>query len=209
MKAPAAQLARPADPGRLAMWIFIATEVLFFGGLFVAYMHGRMHWPQGFASASRHTDVLLGTLNTAVLLGSSALVAMAADCAGSTGEVTHRRATVCLMLATAGLGIVFLAIKGLEYGKEWREGLFPGPGFRGDGEQGEQLFFALYFVMTAVHALHLVIGIGIVLVLAQGRWRGRAWASAARIDIAALYWHFVDIVWVFLYPLLYLVSRNR
>ncbi len=205
--AVASPVTEPADEpeiGKLGMWVFLASEVLFFGGLFVAYLYGRTHWPQGFALASRRTDVVLGTLNTALLLTSSAIVALAVACAE---DERQRRWTAHLLLLTAALGLAFLAIKGVEWHAEWREHLVPGPAFALDAA-GTQQFFALYFVMTGLHGVHMVVGVGVLLVLARGRSRGRAWAGARQVEVAALYWHFVDVVWIFLYPLLYLVERH-
>src|SRR5438552_3087742 len=141
MTAHASSAAPVPDAGRLAMWILIATEIVFFGGLFAAYLYGRTHWAQGFGIASQRTDVLLGTANTAVLLTSSALVAIAVDCAES---ARHRRWSSWLLLATVALGMAFLAIKGVEYRTEWHEGLFPGPGFTLRAVPGAELFFSLY-----------------------------------------------------------------
>ena len=203
----AATLPEPAaEPGtgRLGMWVFLASEVLFFGGLFVAYLYGRTHWPQGWAAASRHTDVVLGTVNTALLLTSSAAIALAVAC---DEDARRRRWTSRLLAATAALGVAFLAIKGVEWHAEWREHLFPGPSFA-LATPGAQEFFALYFVMTGLHAVHMVAGIATLAILAAGRARVRAWANADHVEIAALYWHFVDLVWIFLYPLLYLVERH-
>jgi cytochrome c oxidase subunit III len=192
------------DTGKLGMWVFLASEVLFFGGLFVAYLYGRTHWPQGWAQASRHTDVVLGTINTALLLSSSAAVALAVACEE---DARQRRWTARLLALTAALGTAFLVVKGFEYHAEWREHLFPGPSFALD-TPGAQEFFALYFVMTVLHGVHMIVGIAALAVLARGRSQGRDWARATHIEIAALYWHFVDLVWIFLYPLLYLVSRH-
>jgi len=192
------------DTGKLGMWVFLASEVLFFGGLFVAYLYGRTHWPQGWAAASRHTDVALGTINTALLLTSSAAAALAVACEE---DARQRRWTARLLALTALLGTAFLVLKGLEYHAEWREHLFPGPSFALD-VPGAQQFFALYFVMTGLHGVHMIIGIAVLAILARGRSQGRSWARARHIEIAALYWHFVDLVWIFLYPLLYLVSRH-
>ena len=191
--------------GQLGMWIFLGTELLFFGGLLVAYLFGRVHWPQGFGAASRHTDVVLGTINTGVLLTSSAVVAFGLAC---TEHLAHRRWTGRLLWLTAALGMVFLAIKGIEYRKEWHEHLFPGRAFALADVGGAELFFWLYFVMTGLHALHLVIGISGVAALAWGAGRGRPWAAARHVEAMALYWHFVDVVWIFLYPLIYLVERH-
>jgi cytochrome c oxidase subunit 3 len=193
------------DTGKLGMWIFLASEVLFFGGLFVAYLYGRSHWPAGFALASRHTDVFLGTLNTGVLLTSSALVALAVACEEHPGA---RRWTANLLWATAVLGLAFLVIKGLEYHQEWREHLWPTADFALARTAGAEEFFALYFVATGLHAVHLGIGVVLLAVFARARRLRRDWADAHHIEIVALYWHFVDIVWIFLYPLIYLVSRH-
>ncbi|VTU21670.1 Cytochrome c oxidase subunit 3 [Variovorax sp. PBL-H6] len=198
------EAAPPREIGVLGMWVFLATELLFFGVLFVAYLYGRTHWPQGFGAASRHTDVLLGTLNTGLLLTSSAAVALAVACADNQA---HRRLTARLLWATAGLGAAFLLIKGIEYRHEGQEGLFPGARFHLQ-VAGAQLFFMLYFLTTGLHAVHLVIGIAGIAALAWGSARGRPWAAARHVDAMALYWHFVDVVWIFLYPILYLVERH-
>ena len=191
--------------GAFGMWVFLASEVLFFGGLFVAYLYGRTHWPEGWAAASRRTDVVLGTVNTAVLLTSSALVALAVAC----DEHPRRRRLVArLLAATAALGLAFLVVKGVEWHAEWREGLVPGPAFALAAVPGAQEFFALYFVMTGLHAVHMAVGVAVLAALARGRAHGRAWASVPHAEVAALYWHFVDVVWIFLYPLLYLVERH-
>jgi cytochrome c oxidase subunit 3 len=192
------------ETGKLGMWVFLASEVLFFGGLFVAYLYGRTHFPAGWAEGSRHTDVLLGTVNTALLLTSSAAVALAVACEEDEGA---RRWTARLLALTAALGVVFLMLKGLEWHDEWRERLVPGPDFDLHAA-GAQQFFALYFLMTGLHGVHMIVGIGALVILARGRSRGRPWAGARELEVAALYWHFVDIVWIFLYPLLYLVGRH-
>lgn len=193
-----------ADTARLGMWVFLASEVLFFGGLFVAYAYGRSHWPEGFAAAGRETHVVLGTVNTALLLTSSAFVALAVHADESGG----RRARIPALLAlAAALGVAFMAIKGIEYRSEWLEQLVPGARFRLNGTPGAELFFVLYFLTTGLHALHLTIGIALLGVFAWGRRRARPWALPRRVEVAGLYWHFVDIVWIVLYPLLYLVGR--
>jgi cytochrome c oxidase subunit 3 len=194
----------PHDTAQLGMWVFLASEVLFFGGLFLAYLHGRSHWPSGFAAASRHTDVLLGSVNTALLLSSSALVALAVACHA---HAPRRGRVPWLLGAAAALGLAFLAIKGVEYRHEWQQGLFPGPGFALAHEPGAALFFLLYFVTTGLHALHLAIGIAVLGSFAWGTARLAPWTPQRRVEAAGLYWHFVDVVWIFLYPLLYLVGR--
>ena len=193
------------ETARLGMWVFLASEVLFFGGLFMAYAYGRSHWPDGFAAASRETHVVLGTLNTALLLTSSALVALAVT-ADERGE---RRSWIPWLFAgAAALGVAFLAIKGVEYRKEWLEQLVSGERFRLREVPGAQLFFVLYFLTTGLHALHLTVGIALLAVFAWGRRRARPWALPRHIEVAGLYWHFVDVVWIFLYPLLYLAGRT-
>jgi len=194
----------PPEIGKLGMWVFLGTEVLFFGGLMLSYLYGRTHWPGGFAAAGRHTHVWIGTINTAVLLTSSALIALA----GATSEcMPMRRWTPRLLWLTALFGLGFLVLKGIEYDKEVHEQLFPQAGFA-LSETGAELFFWLYWLMTAIHALHLAIGVGAVSLFAWATGRQRRWADSHRIEVLALYWHFVDVVWIFLYPLLYLIDRH-
>ncbi|WP_423198528.1 cytochrome c oxidase subunit 3 [Cupriavidus sp. H19C3] len=194
----------------LGMWVFLGTEAMFFGPLFLGYGYGRLLHPDGFAAAARHTDLLLGTCNTAVLLTSSLLMAVAGLARGS----GMARLTARLLWAVATLGMLFLIVKGVEYRHEWQAHLFPaaGAGFEfADAryERAARLFFVLYFCMTALHALHMIIGIAMVTWLALALTRGAARrASHARVEITALYWHFVDIVWLFLYALLYLYGRS-
>ena len=195
----------PPEVSRLGMWVFLASEVLFFGGLFMAYLYGRTHWPQAFAEAGRHTHVVIGTVNTAILLTSSAVIAAAVACAQH-GPKRHWAGRLLWM--TALLGLAFLVLKGIEYHKEWDEHLFPGHGFALAATPGAQLFFWLYFVITGMHTVHLIIGVAVVSVFAWGASRSRPWAAGRHIDLVALYWHFVDIVWIFLYPLIYLVLRH-
>ncbi|GIV79315.1 MAG: cytochrome c oxidase subunit III [Litorilinea sp.] len=189
----------------LGMWTFLATEVLFFGGLIVAFLVYRAAYTPVFREASTHLNVLLGTVNTAVLLTSSLTMALAVDAAAR----RQRQRLVWLLLATAGLGLVFLGIKAVEYSLEFREHLFPGPGFVWEGDQGNvaQLFFVLYFVMTGLHALHLILGIGAVGVMSWLAHRGWYDESPTPVEVLGLYWHFIDIVWIFLFPLLYLLRH--
>jgi cytochrome c oxidase subunit 3 len=185
--------------GPMGMWVFIASEVLFFGGLLVAYTYGRSHFPDGFAAASHETHVVIGTVNTALLLTSSACVALAV--------ASTRRASL-LLAAACALGLAFLALKGIEYTKEWHEHLVPGASFRLRDTPGAQLFFVLYFLTTGLHAVHLTIGIAVLAAFAWGTHRGRTWARPPHVEVAGLYWHFVDVVWIFLYPLIYLGGRS-
>ena len=185
----------PGDVARLGMWVFLASEVLFFGALLLVYGVARMHAPQGFAAASARTDVWLGTLNTALLLTSSCAVAIAAEAAACGQEQDTRRG---LWIAVV-LGLCFLAIKGVEYHSDWTQGLVPGSGFALK-VAGAELFFAWYFFATMLHAVHLIIGIVLCASYALRR------ANGVRVHALGLYWHFVDVVWILLYPLIYLVS---
>lgn len=191
----------------LGMWIFLATETLFFGVLFFAYTIARIRFPDAFARASDRTDLLLGTLNTGVLLTSSLVMALAVQAARS----DRRRAAAVLLSATAVLGTVFLAVKGVEYRREYVEHLVPGINFAFASQyrDGAQIFFWLYFVMTGFHAIHLAIGVALLaLVSVRLYLRGFGAQTPLSVEVSGLYWHFVDIVWIFLFPCLYLVSRS-
>jgi cytochrome c oxidase subunit 3 len=191
------------------MWLFLASEVLFFGGVITTYFVYRLLQPDAFAQASRELDVGLGTLNTAVLLTSSLTMALAVRAAAA----GMARAARGWLGATIVLGSAFIVVKFLEYYHKYAEGHAPllGLPFHYDGPlaAGVQLFLGLYFGMTGLHALHMLIGLAILLVHAvrprpeapNPRW-------ALQIEIVGLYWHFVDIVWIFLFPLLYLVDRS-
>jgi cytochrome c oxidase subunit 3 len=196
------------EAATLGMWVFLATEVLFFGVLFFVYSLMRMRFSADFAAASRHTDVLLGTLNTAVLLSSSLTMALAVR----GRQLRLLRPTRGWLLTTAALGSLFLIVKGLEYYQDYTEHLVPTLSFDFDPAhaRGAEIFFSLYFVMTGIHALHLLIGIALVLLLARDLpgLLPHERPGDTTIEVGGLYWHFVDIVWIFLYPLLYLVSRS-
>jgi cytochrome c oxidase subunit 3 len=191
----------------LGMWVFLVTEVLFFGGLFTGYAVYRTNYPQAFAEASRLLDVRLGAINTAVLICSSLTMALAVHAA----QFGKRAKLVVYLLGTVLLGTVFLGIKAVEYSHKFHEHLVPGRDFtfKEPHAQQAQLFFSFYFAMTGMHALHMIIGIGILTVLIFLSWRGRFSPEYySPIDVTGLYWHFVDIVWIFLFPLLYLISRT-
>ena len=187
----------------LGMWVFLVTEMLLFGGLFLAYAVYRSLYPEAWAEGSHHSDLLLGTINTGILLISSLTVAMAVH--GS--EEASWRTVSILLSVTALLGAAFLGIKFYEYYVHYQSGIVPGIRFHQTGPHAAQvaLFFVFYFVMTGLHALHLIVGIGIMAVLA---WlvRTRRMRKHITIEMAGLYWHLIDIIWVFLYPLFYLVG---
>jgi cytochrome c oxidase subunit 3 len=202
------------DPGQqreaatLGMWVFLGTELLFFGGLFAAYMIYRVWYPETFGDASRTLDITLGSVNTLVLITSSLTMAFAVR-AASTGR---RRQLMVLIAVTMMLGLVFLGIKGVEYHQKFVEHHVPGLGFHFEGTAPERanLFFSLYFAMTGLHAAHMIIGLGLLTVMFVMAARGRfsvAWHTP--VELSGLYWHFVDIIWIFLFPLLYLVDRHR
>lgn len=190
----------------LGMWVFLATELMFFGPLFLGYAYGRWAFAASFAAASRHTDVVIGTVNTAVLLTSSLFMALSVRAA----HLDRQRATRAFLLITAALGAAFLALKGVEYHDEWREHLVPWVSFEFDPRErrGAALFYFLYFGMTGLHAVHLTVGIGVACTFALRLHARRAKRLSRQIEIGALYWHFVDGIWVFLYPILYLVERH-
>jgi len=195
------------EAAKLGMWIFLATEVLFFGGLFLGYTVYRYLYPETFAVASRHTEVILGGANTAILLFSSALMALAVRAA----ELGRRKHLIWLLLGTAVFGIIFMVIKGFEYHKDLVDHLVPGVGFRWHeaDPSAAEMFFWLYFAMTGLHAIHVTVGIFVMLTLLVLAWhRQFENGKYMPVEIAGLYWHFVDIVWVFLFPLLYLAGHR-
>ena len=190
----------------LGMWVFLTTETLFFGALFFGYAIARLHAPDAFAAASRHTNLVLGTANTAILLTSSLCMALAT----ASAESGERKRTAVLLLATAGLGLVFAGVKLTEYALDYHEHLVPLVNFTFDPRHasGALVFFGLYFATTGLHLTHLALGIGLVLFFAWRVLHARRRALTQKIHTVGLYWHFVDIVWIFLYPCLYLVSRT-
>ena len=200
-----ATLTQQAEASRLGMWTFLASEVMFFGGLFLGYTIYRHAYPHAFAVASRETDLLYGTLNTAILLTSSLTMALAVNSA----KIGLSKQTARFLYATIFLALGFLVVKGFEYSDDFHKHLFPGPNFADAGEPKTQLFFMFYWMMTALHGLHVIIGIGLLSVMAVRAARLRFSAEYHNpIEVVGLYWHFVDIVWIFLYPLLYLINRH-
>ncbi len=192
----------------LGIWIFLATEVLFFGGMFASYLVYRVLYGGAFAEASRAMNLTLGSVNTAVLLCSSLTMALAVHAT----QHDRRTRSIVFMSITMVLGLTFLGIKGVEYAQKFNEHLVPGVDFRFAGSQPDhvQLFFILYFLLTGFHALHLTIGVGVLAIIAVKASRHRfSSAYFTPVEVAGLYWHFVDIVWIFLYPLLYLIRVYR
>ena len=192
----------------LGMWVFLVTEIMFFGGLFMAYIVYRTWYPEAFAEGSRHLDITLGAVNTAILIASSLTMAMAVWA----GQQGSRKWQLIYLSLTLLFGFGFLGIKAVEYAEKFRDHLVPGPNFQWHGAANPanvQMFYSLYFALTGLHALHMVIGAGLIVVLmvmaARGRFT-REWSTP--IEVGGLYWHFVDIVWIFLFPLLYLIERH-
>jgi cytochrome c oxidase subunit 3 len=190
-----------------AMWAFLGSEAMLFGAIFLVFLIAHIDYGAGFAAASKHLSLPLGTLNTIVLITSSFTMALA-----HMFSLDRRwRATLWALLATSGLGLCFLVVKAIEYRDEIGEGLAPVLGlpfrYAGPDPAHAEFFFSLYFTMTSLHALHLIGGIVVIVALAAF-WRNATPASRAhRVQAIGLYWHFVDIVWVFMFPVLYLINR--
>lgn len=202
-----ATLEQQNDTRVFGMWIFLATELMLFGGMFTMYSVYRAMYPDAFAEGSRHLDLALGGINTAVLIVSSVCIAMAVhDARRGAG-----RARIFWWLGgAAALGTAFLVIKGIEYYLHYTRGEFPVLNWTLTGAQANQvqLFFWLYFALTGVHAIHLSIGIALVgVMMLRALWRHFTPTSYTPLELSGLYWHFVDIIWIFLLPLLYLVTQ--
>jgi len=216
------------EAGTLGMWIFLVTEIMFFGGMFLAYTLYRSFYPAAFASASNHLDITLGAVNTGVLILSSFTMALAVYFT----QIGKQRPQILCLVLTLVLGLTFLGIKAVEYHDKYEDRLIPGhliPGrsfgpevaHEGDHDPHKlhllpgatvrqvELFYWIYFAMTGMHALHMVIGAGLLTFLiiysAKGRYDPEYHSP---VEVIGLYWHFVDIVWIFLFPLLYLLGRH-
>ena len=221
----------------LGMWWFLGTEIMFFGGMFCGYLvYRRVYFPE-FAVASRSLDLVVGTLNTAVLICSSLTVAMSVRAA----QLGKRKLQVQLLLATMFFGLVFLSVKGYEWKNKYEEHHIPtfdynavsGEGDltkgqksllgldklandpvklqerRAEIQQRSKIFFSLYFALTGMHAIHMVVGVGLFAVITFMAWKGKFTPEYhTPLEIAGLYWHFVDVVWIYLFPLLYLIDRR-
>ena len=195
------------DAGTLAMWMFLATEVLFFGALLTGYTAYRSAYPAEFALASKHLNETVGAVNTAVLICSSLTMALAVHAA----RTSQRKLLGACLGLTLVLGATFLGVKAWEWYSEYRESLVPGIRFSAEpftsvSSSRVQMFFVFYFILTGLHGLHMIIGLGVLIVLLVRHRRYTA-EYFTPVEVAGLYWHFVDIVWIFLFPLLYLV-RN-
>jgi cytochrome c oxidase subunit III len=203
LREPWTHLARQREAMTFGMWAFLTSELLFFSGMILIYAAIRYQQPTGFLAAARQTNVWFGTINTMVLLTSSFAMAIAAQA----GDAKLRRLAISCLAVTVGLGLAFLVIKGFEYREDIEKHLLPGSGFAIE-TPGAQLFFSIYWVMTGVHAIHLSIGIALVSRLAIVAARRELPLSSPEIQATAIYWHLVDIIWIVLYPLLYLGGRS-
>jgi cytochrome c oxidase subunit III len=217
------------EAGTLGMWIFLVTEIMFFAGMFLAYALYRWQYPAAFASASNHLDIYLGAFNTAVLILSSFTMAMAVYFT----QVGKPRPQVWCLVLTLILGLTFLGVKAVEYRDKYNDSLIPGrlipgrpfnPTVQEEGKpldphalhllpgatvEKVEMFYWIYFVMTGMHALHMIIGAGLLSYLIIFSLRRRFDPEYhSPVEVIGLYWHFVDIVWIFLFPLLYLLGRH-
>jgi cytochrome c oxidase subunit III len=211
------------EAGSFGMWLFLLTEIMFFGGLFFAYLLYRNWYYDAFFTASNQLSIPLGTANTAILITSGFFMALAVWAA----EVRKKDMLVWTLILTTVFGVAFLGIKYVEYHEKWEKHHIPGEHFDisefvnpaaygikekplpPDMAQRTQVFFFLYFAMTGMHALHMIIGVGLLFWLIGRARRGDFSAGyVAPIENFGLYWHFVDIVWLFLFPLLYLINRH-
>jgi cytochrome c oxidase subunit 3 len=200
------------DASTIGMWMFLVTEIMFFGGLFMAYIAYRGAYPEAFAAGSEKLNIVYGTVNTVVLICSSLTMAMAVHSAA----IGKKNLIILFLILTLILGGVFLGIKAVEYHDKYVGHEIPGahfdPEMKGHENvpvQNVSLYFALYFGMTGLHAMHMVVGVSIIIFLifraAKGAYTPQ-WHTP--VELFGLYWHFVDIVWIFLFPLLYLIDLH-
>jgi cytochrome c oxidase subunit 3 len=194
-----------ADASKIGMWLFLVTEVLLFGGLFVGFAIMQSMHPEAFLAGHHHLDRALGFLNTLVLLSSSFTMVMAVDSA----RRDKRKALMAFLLLTILFAAVFLGIKYIEYSHKFHEGLLPGKYYHhaGDTVPGQFMFFSFYFMMTGLHGIHIVLGMIVIAWLCFRARRGDfSHAYYTPVDMVGLYWHLVDIIWIYLFPLLYLIQ---
>lgn len=195
------------EAAEIGMWLFLTTEFMFFGGVFLGYFVYRWTYPAEFVYGSQHMDRVLGTINTTVLLTSSLTMALAVSAA----RRAARDRLLWLLGATMFLGVVFLGIKAFEYHHKYEEQMIPFAGLPFAYDTAERpglvAFLNLYFIMTGLHAFHMVIGFGLLTYLFLGAWRGGMLGERSIVvHNIGLYWHFVDLVWVYLFPFFYLVG---
>ena len=196
------------ETASIGMWVFLVTEIMMFGGLFMAYTVYRMSHPQAFAAGSADMNILLGSINTAILLTSSLMLAFAEH----SSQVGNQRLLAVFLIVTMAIGLVFLGIKFTEYHQHYQGHEAPGVWFNYPGPDAAnvQMFFIFYFIMTGLHAVHMIIGLGILSVLLFRTFLGTFTAEYhTPILFGGLYWHFVDIIWIFLYAIFYLPGLHK
>jgi cytochrome c oxidase subunit 3 len=201
--------AQQLEASTFGMWVFLLTEVMFFGGMFGAYTVYRNMYPEAFASTSHFMNVTIGAINTGVLIFSSFTMVLAVRSA----QLGQKKALIAFLILTLILGCVFLSLKFVEYHEKWVDHHIPGPGFQYADPRyfhQAQILFYLYFAMTGMHAIHMIVGacllVTLIVMAARNRFSSR-WYTP--VEMIGLYWHFVDIVWIFLFPLLYLIGRTK
>jgi cytochrome c oxidase subunit III len=188
---------------KIGMWLFLLTEMLLFGGLFIVYSVYRLRNPEAFHLAAHELDVVIGTVNTAILLISSATVAMSITAI----QLKNKKFALILLGTTVLLGLVFLVNKYFEWGAKIHHHIYPGSELMAARGQGDVLFFGLYFFMTGLHALHIIVGLAFILVVFFRILNNRIDSgNFALHENAGLYWHLVDLIWIFLFPLFYLIT---
>jgi cytochrome c oxidase subunit III len=210
-----ADMEQQRETSTFGMWMFLLTEIMFFGGLFCAYLVYRASYYQAFVEGSGKMNIALGATNTAVLICSSLTMALAVRCA----QLGQRKMMAILLVLTIICGFGFLGIKAIEYHEHWENHEFPGPHFHfqtGNPDHPAtdpvhtEIYFSLYWAMTGLHALHMIIGIGLVLwIMIAGLQGAYGPMYYSPVENVGLYWHFVDLVWIYLFPLLYLISKKH
>ena len=194
---------RDDEASKLGIWLFIFTELLFFGGLFITYAVYRHAHPQAFHMAAQQLDVTVGTINTVILLISSMTIAMAT----TSIQKKDKRTTLFLIGITLVLALVFLVNKYFEWGAKIEHGIWPGSPLLEELGKGDILFFGLYFFMTGLHALHIIIGMVLIIVIfVRVRKDKLSFDNFQLLENGGLYWHLVDLIWIFLFPLFYLIT---
>jgi len=199
-------LDKQAHAARLGMWAFLGSELLLFAGLLTLYACYRVMYPIDFAAAIEHNSVAIGTANTLVLITSSLTVALSLHAV----RLGHQRAAGGLLVFSVACGLLFLSLKGLEYRQHFHEGIYPGASYHLEElpGSGARAFFTLYFLLTGLHALHVIAGMIILAWLAAGAFRhSYSPERFIHVELGGLYWHLVDVVWIFLWPMLYLMHR--
>ncbi len=203
-----ADMEQQRESATLGMWVFLITEIMFFGGLFAAYVVYRTTHYEAWVIGSEHMEFWIGTINTVILLCSSLLVALAVHAS----QVGQNRTTALYLWIASAMGVAFLVLKGIEYHAHYLEGSVPGAFWHMAvaDRPSVEMFFYIYFVMTGLHALHVTIGIILLAVIGWYAAKGRYSPQYHNpVHVSGLYWHFVDVVWIFLYPLLYLIGHKK